>query len=97
MYEHRTWRAALYARYITSYQDRSSTTGEPLPTEVRPGTVWDLNVSRSLTDHVSLTLGAVNVTNRAPPYANVGGALGFDNSQGDLEGREFFLTLNGNF
>jgi iron complex outermembrane receptor protein len=96
-YESNAWRASVQARIISSYQDRSALTSEPIPRTVSGGAVWELSVSKKITGNLRLTLGALNLTNREPPYAHAGGSLGFDASQGDLEGREVYGSLSGTF
>lgn len=96
-YEHNEWRAAVHGRAISSYRDRNPLTGELMKRRVSAGAVWDLNVSRKIIGNVRLTLGAFNVTNREPPYVHAGGSLGFDTSQGDLEGRQIYGALSGTF
>ena len=41
--------------------------------------------------------GANNVLDDQPPFAPIGGAEGFDSSQGDLIGREAFFDITGAF
>ncbi|HEY0682065.1 MAG TPA: TonB-dependent receptor [Steroidobacter sp.] len=96
-YDGRAFSASVHARVISSYRDRDPATGLPMQREVPHSTVWDLNVSKALSDRLRVTLGAFNVTNREPPYAYVGGPLGYDSSQGSLEGREIFVTINRKF
>jgi outer membrane receptor protein involved in Fe transport len=96
-WESDNWRASVHARIISSYRDRSEVTGQPLQRTVPGGPVWDLNVSRRIAGNLRLMLGAANVLNREPPFAHVGGSLGYDASQGDLEGRKIYGTISGTF
>lgn len=96
-YQKGTWSAALNARLISDYKDRDPITGAPLSRGVAGGGVLDVNISKALTKHLSVTLGAFNVTNREPPYANIGGSVGFDSSQASLVQRELSLSLTGRF
>jgi outer membrane receptor protein involved in Fe transport len=95
-YESNEWRASVHARVISSYRDTSAVI-DPNHRMVSGGALWDLNVSKRITDNLRLTVGAFNVTNREPPYAHAGGSLGFDSSQGELEGREIYGTISGAF
>jgi outer membrane receptor protein involved in Fe transport len=97
IYESNEWRASVHARVISSYRDRSEVTGEPIQRMVSGGALWDLNLSKRITDNLRLTVGAFNVTDREPPYAHAGGSLGFDASQAELEGREIYGTISGTF
>ncbi len=96
-YEHNGWRASVHARVISSYWDRSVITDAPMQRRVSGGAIWDLNISKRIAGELRFTLGAFNVQDREPPYAHIGGSLGFDDSQGDLEGRTIFSMLNGRF
>jgi iron complex outermembrane recepter protein len=96
-YQKATWSGALNARLISAYKDRDPITGAPLSRRVSGGGVLDVNVSKALTEHLSVTLGAFNVTNREPPYASIGGSIGFDSSQASLVQRELSLSLTGRF
>lgn len=96
-YEGSALSASLHARLISPYKDRDPITGAPMSRRVSGGGILDVNVSKALTEHLRVTLGAFNVTNREPPYANIGGSLGYDSSQGSLEKRELSLSLTGRF
>ncbi|WP_116810529.1 TonB-dependent receptor domain-containing protein [Steroidobacter cummioxidans] len=96
-YENDYWRASVHAHLISSYRDRSDITGQRLPDKVPGGEVWDFSVSRNIAGNLRLTLGAVNVLDREPPFARVGGSLGFDPSQAQLEGRQIYGTIAGTF
>jgi iron complex outermembrane receptor protein len=97
MFDRDQWRASIHARVISSYRDRSSMTGAPMQRRIAGGVIWDVNVTRNIGGYVRLTLGAFNVTDREPPFAHVGGSLGFDASQGDLSGREIYGQLTATF
>jgi outer membrane receptor protein involved in Fe transport len=96
-YEGEEWRVSAIARYVSSYRDRSDLTGEPLSKEVSSPPLWDFNVSKRIAGNLTLTVGAINATDREPPFARAGGSLGFDASQGDLEGRQLYCMLRGTF
>lgn len=96
-YTRNQWRASVHARVISSYRDRDLITGEPMQRRVSGGAVWDLHVARDIGNHFRFTAGAFNVTNEEPPFAHVGGSLGFDPSQGDLAGRQIYGRLSAAF
>jgi iron complex outermembrane receptor protein len=96
-YESDDLRISIVARDISSYRDRSDLTGAPLSKEISSPTMWDFNVSKRIARNLSVTLGAINVTDREPPFARAGGSLGFDASQGDLEGRQIYSMFSGTF
>ncbi|MBM0106452.1 TonB-dependent receptor [Steroidobacter sp. S1-65] len=96
-YDGRAFSASVHARVISSYRDRDYATGMPMQRRVPRSTILDLNISKAISDHLQVTLGAFNVTNREPPYAFMGGPLGFDSSQGSLEGRELYATISRKF
>jgi len=96
-WESDNWRASVHARLIASYRDRSDITGQPLQRKVPGGAAWDFNISRRVAGNLRLMLGAFNVLNREAPFARVGGSLGYDTSQGDLEGRKIYGMVSGTF
>lgn len=53
-----------------------------------PGKLWD---------DLKLQLGVKNVFDEQPPFAEIGYAIGFDSSQGDLVGRFGYLKLSKGF
>lgn len=89
--------------FTPSYQDADVWTG---PLDRRIGSqilmdlqAWmDLNREGSvLLDGTTLTIGARNVFDRAPEFANAGAALGYDFSQSDLTRRFIYLRLSRRF
>ena len=96
-FEHEDWRASVHARVISSYRDRSATTGAPMQRRIAGGALWDINISKKILGQLQFTVGAFNVTNWEPPFANAGGSWGFDASQGDLEGRQIYGKLTTTF
>jgi outer membrane receptor protein involved in Fe transport len=88
-------RVGMFARYHTSYRDYSPTAGAPTNRRVPGQTLLDLKISRHIGGHLTLSIGANNVLDDQPPFAQVGGWDGFDQSQGDLIGREAYLEITG--
>lgn len=90
-------------RYIPSYDDTLGgvRTGRTIPAQ----TFLDLQlaidlgklVDGTLWRGVELAAGAANVLDEQPHFAEVGGAAGYDNSQGDLKGRFWYLRLGKTF
>lgn len=96
--------ASVAARYMPSYDDAQVgvRTGRVIPAQ----TMLDVQASfdlSSLTEGdllwrgMRLTLGATNVTDEVPPFAEVNMAVGFDFSQGDLKGRFGYVRLDKTF
>jgi iron complex outermembrane receptor protein len=96
VYERQGWQAALHARLTSSYRDRDAITREPIQRKVTGETIFDVSVTKRI-GHWRVSVGALNVANREPPYAHAGGSVGLDLSQGDLEGRVIYGMLGGTF
>jgi iron complex outermembrane receptor protein len=96
--------AFVAARHVPAYDDASL--GVLTGQEVASQTTFDVQGSLELGGLISphafwegtrLTLGAVNVTDEMPPFAQVSSLAGFDFSQGDLKGRFVYLRLGKTF
>ncbi len=102
------WRRGALAtttaiRYIPSYDDTLGgvRTGRTIPAQ----TFLDLQLAvglEKLSDGVlwrglELAAGAANVLDQQPHFAEVGGLQGYDNSQGDLKGRFWYVRLGKTF
>ncbi len=92
------WGTSLTARYIDSYADRTAfgeDRGRTIPSQV----LLDAQVSLAAgavfgggwSDGLKLTLGVVNLFDKAPPFAELFYSLGYDLSQGDLRQRFGYL------
>lgn len=90
-------RTSLFARYHTSYQDYSLVEGAATDHRVPEQTLLDVKVSKYIRDRLTLSIGARNVLDHQAPFAQVGGWEGFDQSQGELLGRESYLEITGSF
>jgi hypothetical protein len=95
--------ASAHARYVPAYSDTLSgvRNGRTLPSQ----TFIDLQLALDL-DEVTdgsllrgfeLAAGAWNLFDEQPHFAEVGGIQGYDNSQGDLKGRFWYLRLGKTF
>jgi iron complex outermembrane receptor protein len=95
--------ATAVARYTPSYDD--AVVGVRNQRTIRAQTLLDLQgvihfdelFDASLWKGVKLTAGASNVLNEEPRFAEVGGALGFDLSQGDLKQRFLYMQIEKKF
>lgn len=92
--------AFITARYVPSYDDTVAglRTGRVLPSHATLDVQASLDLGGFAAEDsfwrgLKLTLGAVNVTDELPHFAEVNGAAGFDLSQGDLKGRFCFARL----
>jgi iron complex outermembrane receptor protein len=98
------WGASLFGRYIPSYQD-ADYTGTPVGRRIDAQWLLDAQLSidiaapaqSSWLQGVAVQLGATNVLNEMPPYAEIGSPFGYDFSQGDLRGRFIYLNLSKHF
>lgn len=90
--------------WLPAYMDANATglTGRKLPDR----TLVDLQASFAmdqllgaspLWDDLTLQTGVKNVFDELPPFADVGFAIGFDSSQGDLVGRFGYIKLSKGF
>lgn len=87
-----------------AYMDANATglTGRKLPARTLVDLQGTLEFDRllppgKLWDDFKLQLGVKNVFDEQPPYAEIGYAIGFDTSQGDLAGRMGYLKLSKGF
>lgn len=86
---------ATYARYYTSYKDYSDVAGTVTSDRVADRAVLDMTLSKNINHYLTLSIGARNVLDRQPPFAQSGGWEGFDQTQADLLGREAFIEITG--
>lgn len=89
--------------FIPSYQDSDLSTG-PLDRRISSQTLVDLQTwldlrveGNALLDAATLTLGARNVFDRAPEFANAGVSLGYDFSQSELTRRFVYFRVSKRF
>jgi outer membrane receptor protein involved in Fe transport len=96
--------AVLFARHTPSYDDAIA--GVRTDRKIRAQTLFDLQASLdfgglhkkdSPLDGLKLWLGAVNIFNEQPSYADVGDVVGFDTSQAELKERVIYLRLENKF
>jgi iron complex outermembrane recepter protein len=96
--------AAMFARYTPSYDD--AVAGTRTGRTVASQTLFDLQGSldfgllvgrESRLQGLRLWMGAVNVFNEQPSFADVGDAAGFDSSQGELKERTYYLRVEKKF
>lgn len=90
-------RAFAFARYYSDYRDYSIVAGAVTNHSVRDQTLVDVKITMDIGNHLTLSVGANNVEDDRPPFAQVGGWEGYDQSQGDLVGREAFFDITGSF
>jgi iron complex outermembrane recepter protein len=90
-------RASLFARHHTSYKDylffERAATARRIPAQ----TLLDIKMTKAIGDHLTVSVGANNVLDDRQPFAQVGGWEGFDQSQGELVGREAFVDMMSSF
>jgi iron complex outermembrane recepter protein len=91
------WKSAIFARYHSSVDDYSVSTGSPLAREIASQTLIDIQASRAFGDAIEISLGAENVLDDQPPFAQGFGDLGFDQGQGDLRGRFAYFKVSASF
>jgi iron complex outermembrane recepter protein len=98
-----TFRVSLTARYTSGYLDTDVFTGESLR-RIAGMAEFDIQGAADLGmifggrfDDTVLTAGISNLLNKEPPFAQVGGQIGFDPTQGDLRGRFGYLRLSKGF
>lgn len=89
--------------FTPSYQDADPWTG-PLDRRLSSRTLVDLQAwvdlkseGNALLNGSRLTLGARNVFDRAPEFANAGASLGYDISQSELTGRFIYFRVSKHF
>jgi iron complex outermembrane recepter protein len=90
-------RAFAFARHYSGYKDYSIVEGAATKRRIRDQTLFDIKTTLDIGNHLTLSVGAHNVFNKQPPFAEIGGWEGFDHSQGDLVGREAFFDITGSF
>lgn len=88
---------AAYIRHHSSYKDYSIVAGAVTRQRVSAQTLLDLKITQDISDHLTLSIGANNVLDDQPPFAQSGGWEGFDQTQGNLLGREAFLEITKSF
>lgn len=89
------------ATFVPSYQDADFWTG-PLGRRIGSQTLIDLQAwialgGIDLLEGSTLTLGARNLFDRQPAFANAGASAGYDMSQGTLTGRFLYVRLGKRF
>lgn len=96
--------ASITARYVPSYDDAIARvrTGRVIPSQTTLDVQASLDLGGLAAEDsfwrgLKLTLGAANVTDELPPFAEVNNAAGFDFSQGDLKGRFCFVRVGKTF
>lgn len=94
-YEGYGYRAGGIGRYHSAYDDYNATLGMVTGRRVSSRVLWDIYIAKDLGKNVKVTLGATDLRNKEPPYAEVGGPVGFDQSQGDLTGRTIYVSVTG--
>ena len=87
--------ATAHARYVPAYADTLSgiRNGRTLSSQTFVDLQFSLNLKRGL----ALAVGAYNVFDEQPDFAEVNGAQGYDTSQGDLKGRFWYVRLGNTF
>lgn len=88
---------ATFVRYHSPYDDYSIVAGAVTGRRVLAQTLLDIKVTKDFGKHLTLSIGANNALDDQPPFAQAGGWEGFDQSQGNLLGREAFLEVTGSF
>jgi iron complex outermembrane recepter protein len=96
--------ASTTATFTPSYRDADLTMRGPLDRRISSQILLDLQAwiglslqGESLFDGSRFTLGARNVFDAAPEFANVGSILGYDYSQTELTGRFMYLRFSKQF
>lgn len=96
--------AAMFARYTPSYDD--AVAGVRTGRTVAAQTLFDLQGSldvgmlygrESRLNGLKLWVGAINVFDEQPSFADVGDAGGFDSSQSELKERTYYMRLEKKF
>ncbi|HKU16434.1 MAG TPA: TonB-dependent receptor [Steroidobacteraceae bacterium] len=96
--------STAYVRYIPSYDDTRGgvRNGRTIGSQAFLDLQLSLDLEQLLHDRellrgLELTAGASNLLNQQPHFAEVNGIQGYDTSQGDLEGRFWYLRLGKTF
>jgi iron complex outermembrane receptor protein len=87
--------ATTHIRYVPAYDDTLGDVrnGRTLPSQV----FLDFQLALDLWRGLELAVGASNALDERPHFAEVNGIQGYDNSQGDLKGRFWYLRLGKTF
>jgi iron complex outermembrane receptor protein len=93
-YSRGPWEVILHARHGSGVDDYGPISGSITGRTIRAQTILDAQVSREVAGHATVTLGANNVLDDLPPFAEVSGDYGYDISQGNIIGRTGYLKLN---
>ncbi|WP_129648721.1 TonB-dependent receptor plug domain-containing protein [Peristeroidobacter agariperforans] len=103
VWEFRSFGASTTATFTPSYQDADVWYG-PLDRHIASRTLVDLQAwvdldiaGTTLLDGTRVTLGALNVCDETPDFANAGASLGYDISQADLTGRFIYFRITTRF
>jgi iron complex outermembrane receptor protein len=91
------WRGELFVRFHSSVEDYVVAADAPTGRSISAQALFDVNVSRALSDIHEVTLGVENLLDDKPPFAEGFGDYGYDQSQGDLTGRVAYLKWNSSF
>jgi iron complex outermembrane receptor protein len=92
-------------RYISAYDDVNQLNVKPgrsVPSQVLLDLQGTLDFQRAFGDMpwskgLTLRVGALNLLNKEPPFALVGGQQGYDPTQGDLRERFVYGSIQKNF
>jgi iron complex outermembrane recepter protein len=96
-YSRASWRGTIFARYYSSLDEYVTATGTFTGRKISARPLVDASLSRMFAEKVEVTLGANNVLNDQPPFADGFDDVGYDLSQGDLTGRTVFLKFCASF
>lgn len=98
--------ASATGRYVSPYDDVDFF-GERTGRRVKPPIIVDLQLSfdlgemakveRGLLDGLTLRTGAINLFDARPPFSEVNGAYGFDQSQSEIRGRFVYFKATKDF
>ena len=96
--------ATAYVRYTPSYDDTRGgvRNGRTIPSQTFLDLQLSLDVGKlmdglQLLTGLELSVGALNVLDKLPHFAQVNGLQGYDTSQGDLKGRFLYVRLGKSF
>jgi iron complex outermembrane receptor protein len=98
------WEASVVARHTPEYADVTAGTNELNGRRVAAQTLFDMQLSYAMpstgaswTRETKITVGARNVFDREPPFAEVGYETGYDLWQGELRQRFIYAKLSKGF